>query len=150
MDSEYIFKVEPTGFPYTLNGGVTENGIKDDSKVLDLNNWKGGVAINKIETSIVEDFCGGRSGLVLHVRLETPCETSKEHQGCGRKAVHWLRGCRGNSFLKRELGDSQSKKEKGPFRDSLWIRGFYKGCTVNCRGQGGLGGRWREIGTSAL
>lgn len=49
--------------------GVTEKGLKDDSRVFDLNNWKGGVAIHEIGKSMVEEFCGGRSGVVLYMSV---------------------------------------------------------------------------------
>lgn len=44
--------------------GVIEKGIKEDIKVFDLNNWKGGVAINKLGESVVEEIYGGRSELL--------------------------------------------------------------------------------------
>lgn len=43
-----ILKVEPTGFPKGLGGGVSlvSIGIRDDSESSDLSNWKDGIAIN--------------------------------------------------------------------------------------------------------
>lgn len=47
--------------------GVIEKGFKDDFRVFDLNNWKGGVVIYEIGKFMVEEFCGGRLGVVLYM-----------------------------------------------------------------------------------
>lgn len=47
LDSEYILKVEPLGFPDELDGGHERKiGVKLTSRVLELNNSKDGFAFS--------------------------------------------------------------------------------------------------------
>lgn len=117
MDSLYILKGEPTGFPYRLNVGCERKGNQDDCKVFDPTDWKGGVAISEIGDPGEEEFYSGGSGVVLYASMRQLFDI-QVIRALWEKEHPWVTGCRGHGVLREELTYRSSEKKKEPFREA--------------------------------